>query len=108
MKRILLFVLIAVASTQLFAAGTLIPVGSTQQPIQITDHQVGVVIDNGYARVEVNQTFHNPNAQDLEAVYSFPVPKSASLSEVTIWAGDRELNGEVVPSDDAKKAYTEE
>jgi len=108
MKRLLIFAIAALTTTHLFAAGTLTPVGSTQQPIQITDHQVDVVIDNGFARVEVNQTFHNPNAADLEAVYSFPVPKSASLSEVTIWAGDRQLNGEVVPAEDAKKAYTEE
>ena len=109
MKRLLLFVVIAVAgAARLHAAGTLTPVGAAQQPIQIKDHQVDAVIDNGYARVEVNQTFHNPNDKDLEAVYSFPVPKSASLAEITIWAGERVLNGEVIPADEAKKAYTEE
>ena len=109
MKRLLLFVLVMVASSSsLFAAGTLTPIGAPQQPIQIVDHQVDAVIDNGYARVEVTQTFHNPNDKDLEAVYSFPVPKSASLAEVTIWAGEKVLNGEVVPADEAKKAYTEE
>ena len=36
--------------------------------------------------------------QDLEAIYSFPIPRSASLSEMTIWAGEKELNGEVLPS----------
>ncbi|MGZ4780085.1 MAG: VIT and vWA domain-containing protein [Thermoanaerobaculia bacterium] len=109
MKRLLLFVLITLTGAiRLHAAGTLTPIGSPQQPIQIKEHQVDVVIDNGYARTEVTQIFHNPNDKDLEAVYSFPVPKSASLSELTIWAGERVLNGEVVPEQEAKKAYTEE
>jgi len=52
-----------------------------------------VVINNGFAMTEVQQTFYNPNNQDLEAMYSFPLPKSASLSEVTIYVGEREING---------------
>src|SRR5262245_11668125 len=91
-----------------FAAGTLTPQGSPQAPIQIRDHRVEVVIDNGFARTEVTQTFFNPNTEDLEAIYSFPLPKSASLSEVTIWAGEQELNGEVVERDEAKRIYEEE
>ena len=37
-----------------------------------------------------------------------PLPKSASLSEVTIYAGELELNGEVLPKDEAQRAYEEE
>jgi Ca-activated chloride channel homolog len=91
-----------------FAAGTLTPKGAPQTPIQIRDHKVEVVIDNGFARTEVTQTFFNPNDSDLEAIYSFPLPKSASLSEVTIWAGEQELNGEVVERDEAKRIDEEE
>lgn len=109
MKRLLPFlILAAIFAIRARAAGTLIPKTSTQQPIQIVSHEVSVVIDNGFARTEVVQLFHNPNDKDVEAVYSFPVPKSASLSEITIWSGDREMNGEVVAADQAKKAYAEE
>ena len=90
------------------AAGTLTPIGSPQAPIQIRDHQVAIMINNGFARTEVQQTFFNPNAQDLEAVYAFPIPKSASLSEVTIWTGELELNGEVLPKQQAQQVYEEE
>lgn len=90
------------------AAGVLTPVGSVQAPIQIRSHQVNVTLNNGFAQTEVLQTFFNPNAQDLEAVYAFPVPKSASLSEVTIGTGEKMLNGEVVPKADAEKIYEEE
>ena len=101
-------VLALLAARAGFAAGTLTPKGSPHTPIQIRDHKVDVVIDNGFARTEVDQTFFNPNDSDLEAIYSFPLPKSASLSEVTIWAGEQELNGEVVERDEAKRIYEEE
>jgi Ca-activated chloride channel family protein len=90
------------------AAGTLTPVGSADAPIQIRDHQLRVVINNGFAQTEVVQTFFNPNDRDMEAIYSFPVPKSASLAEVTIWAGERELQGEVVERQKAVEIYEEE
>jgi len=67
---------IAILAGQTFAAGTLTPVGSPQAPIEIRDHHVAIVINNGFARTEVMQTFFNPNAQDLEAVYAFPVPRA--------------------------------
>jgi Ca-activated chloride channel family protein len=90
------------------AAGVLTPIGSGHQPIQIRDHHVNVVINNGFAMTEVQQTFFNPNGQDLEAMYSFPLPQSASLSEVTIYVGEREINGEVLEKQKARQAYEDE
>ncbi|CAM2835339.1 VIT and vWA domain-containing protein [Rariglobus hedericola] len=91
-----------------FAGGTLTPVGSPHAPIQIRSHQVNVTINNGFAQTEVLQTFFNPNPTDLEALYVFPVPKSASLSEVTITSGEKTLNGEVLPKKEAETIYEEE
>lgn len=90
------------------AGGTLTPVGSPQQPIQIRDHQVNVVLNNGFAQTEVLQTFFNPNPQDLEAIYAFPVPRSASLSEVTLTTGEKTLEGEVLPKKEAETIHEEE
>src|SRR5512133_995785 len=73
------------------AAGTLTPKGSPDLPIQILDHHVTVTINNGFAQTEVVQTFFNPNDRDLEAVYRFPLPVSASLSEVILTIGEREI-----------------
>jgi len=92
----------------LFAAGTLTPSASTDQPIRIESHDVRVVINNGFAQTAVEQTFFNPNDRDLEAIYSFPLPKSGSLSEVTIWSGELELQGEVLPREQAQTIYEEE
>jgi len=108
MKRLITGILLLLAAPALFAAGTLTPVGATHTPIQIKDHTVDVVIDNGFARTEVTQVFFNPNDNDLEAVYGFPVPSSASLSEITIWNGERVLEGEVIEAKEAKRVYEEE
>ena len=100
MKKLIVFIILTLslgitpAVSQ--AAGILTPIGSGHQPIQIRDHQIKVVINNGFAITEVRQTFYNPNGKDLEAMYSFPIPKSASLSEVTIFVGEREIQGEVL------------
>ncbi len=89
-------------------AGTLTPNGSPDTPLQIRDHHADVVINNGFAKTEVTQTFFNPNSNALEGIYSFPIPKSASLSEMTIWAGEKEMNGEVLTKEEADKIYEEE
>jgi Ca-activated chloride channel family protein len=90
------------------AAGTLTPVGSPDAPIQIREHHAQIVINNGFARTEVSQTFFNPNPTDLEGIYAFPVPRSASLSEVTIFIGETEIQGEVIEKSEAERIYQEE
>lgn len=91
-----------------FGAGTLAPAGSGATPVQIRDHQVKVTINNGFARTEVYQVFFNPGDMDVEGIYSFPLPKSASLSEITIWSGEKVLEGEVIEAEKAKQTYEAE
>lgn len=90
------------------AGGTLTLKGSPDVPIQILDHHVEVVIQNGFARTEVTQTFFNPNLTTQEATYRVPVPKGASLSEMTMYLGELTLEGEVVGKAEARKAFEEE
>lgn len=90
------------------AAGILTPTGSVDQPVEILDHHVDVRITDGFARTSIQQTFSNPNPNDVEAIYAFPVPESASLSEITIHSGESVLTGEVVPREDAERIYEEE
>lgn len=89
------------------AGGILTPAGSPDAPIEILDHSVAVRIQDGFARTEVTQAFFNPNPHDLEAVYAFPVPESASLSELVLFRGEETLRGEVIPKDEARRIYEE-
>ena len=106
--RFILIVALGMAASLSHAAGILTPTGSQHKPVQIRDHHVNVVINNGFAITEVHQTFYNPNPENLEALYSFPLPKSASLSEVTIYAGEREIHGEVLEKQKARQIYQDE
>jgi Ca-activated chloride channel family protein len=98
--------LLAVSNSQ--AAGILTPVSSADQAVEIQDHHVDVRITDGFARTLIQQTFSNPNAHDVEAIYAFPLPESASLSEITIHSGETVLQGEVIPRADAERIYEEE
>ncbi len=51
------------------AAGLLKPKNGDSSAISIKSHKVTVVIDNGFARTEVDQVFTNTGDRDLEAVY---------------------------------------
>jgi Ca-activated chloride channel family protein len=56
----------------------------------------------------VDQVFANSSDQDLEAVYSFPLPKEASLSELSLWIDGHEVLGEVVEKARARRVYEEQ
>ena len=90
------------------AAGTLVPKGSMHAPIEMVDHAVNVTINNGFAQTVVSQSFSNPNDIALEAVYRFPVPQSASLSEVNLFLGELQIDGEVVERERARSIYEQE
>lgn len=92
-----------------FAAGLLVPSNANSNvELLIKSHDVAVVIENGYAITEVNQVFHNPQANDLEATYRFPVPDKAAVSEFTVWIDNQPVIGEVLEKEHARTVYQEE
>ena len=86
-------------------AGLLKPVGGRDAGAHIKSHHVEVVLNNGFAQVVVDQVFGNDSDADFEACYSFPIPKSASLSELSLWIGGNEVLGEVVEKEKARQIY---
>ncbi len=97
--------LLAVGSAS--AAGLLTPVGQSSG-LAIRDHDVRVVVEDGYVVTEVEQVFANAGGRDLEAVYSFPVPEHAVVAEFTYWIDGRPVTGEVVPKAQARQIYESE
>lgn len=90
------------------AAGVLTPTDSQHAPMEIRSHHVSVVINNGFAQTRVTQTFFNPNSDDLEAIYAFPVPEKGSLSEMRMISGETTLEGEVIARGEAERIYEKE
>ena len=96
------------ASLQANAAGLLSPAGGSLPPLEIKEHHVGVVIEDGYAVTTVEQVFRNPHGSDLEAIYSFPVPDRAAVAEFTMWIDGKPVVGEVVEKARAREIYQQE
>jgi len=105
--------LLAIAQMLLFsssslAAGLLTPKNNQFDSLEIAKHNVEVVIESGYAITTVEQSFYNPHAQDLEAVYSFPVPEKGTVSEFTVWIDGKPVSGEVLEKKQARQIYETE
>jgi Ca-activated chloride channel family protein len=90
------------------AAGLMTPSDGRLPPLEIRDHQVDVLIEDGYAVTTVEQVFVNPNDQDLEALYSFPVPRHGTVVELTVWIDGSPVIGEVLELEEARRLYEQE
>ena len=97
-----------IATTVTKGAGLITPVGSGESGAFIKSHHVDVVINNGYAQTVVDQVFGNNSEHDYEAIYSFPVPKQASLSEISLWIDETEVIGEVIEKERAREIYEDQ
>ena len=89
------------------AAGLLKPVGS-HDSLTINDHDVRVVLEDGYATTTVEQSFQNLTPQDLEAIYAFPVPAHAAVAEFTYWIDGKPVTAEVMKRAQARQLYENE
>ena len=89
------------------AAGLLTPKGQPGS-LDIRDHNVRVVVEDGYVITEIDQVFINTGANDVEAVYSFPVPSHAAVAEFTYWIDGSPVTGEVLKKEAARNLYEQE
>jgi Ca-activated chloride channel family protein len=89
------------------AHGLLIPADKKLPPLAMLNHLVKVNIEDQVATTSVEQTFRNHTDRALEATYVFPVPKGASVQKFSMWVDGKEVKGELVEADKARKIYTD-
>lgn len=87
------------------AAGLLIADGGLGGVLKIKDHDVRVTVNNGVVVTTVDQVFHNTENRQVEALYTFPVPRGASVSNFSMWINGKEMVGEVVEKKRAREIY---
>ena len=87
------------------AAGLLVADGGFGGVLEIKEQDVKVVINNGVAVTEVEQIFQNTEDRIVEALYTFPVPKGASVANFSMWINGKEMIGEVVEKQRARQIY---
>ena len=66
-------------------AGLLVADGGFGGVLKIKDQTVNVTINNGVAVTNVEQIFVNTEQRTVEALYTFPVPKKASVANFSMW-----------------------
>ncbi len=96
---------VSIGSNQAAAAGMLIADGGFGGTLDIIEHSVEVTINNGIAVTHVNQVFKNRENRQVEALYTFPVPKGASVANFSMWINGKEMVGEVVEKKRAREIY---
>lgn len=96
--------LIAQVATEgsLFASGA---DGKTSVPCPLKHTDVKAEISGFVARVTVTQQFENPFPDKIEAVYTFPLPQSAAVDDMTIVIGNRTVKGKIMTREDARQTY---
>jgi len=87
------------------AAGMLIADNGFGGVLEIKEQDVKVTINNGVAVTDVEQVFLNTENRVVEALYTFPVPQGASVSNFSMWIGGKEMTGEVVEKQRARQIY---
>ena len=76
--------------------------------LEISSHKVSVIIEDGFATTTLEQVFHNPHSQDLEALYSFPIPDKAAVGEFVFWVDGKPVVAEVLEKKQARDIYNKE
>lgn len=79
--------------------------GGESLPLPLRDTRVFAELTGFVARVDVVQTYQNPFAEPIEAVYTFPLPENAAVDDLTIRIGERVIRAEIQKRDDARKTY---
>lgn len=86
-------------------AGLLVAEGPFGGVFEQVDHDVTVTLNNGIATTEIEQVFRNTESRTLEALYTFPVPEDASVSNFSMWINGVEMTGEVLEKQRAREVY---
>jgi Ca-activated chloride channel family protein len=62
-------------------------------------------VSGNVARVEVTQLYRNPTDRRLEAVYAFPLPSNAAVTDMAFRIGKRVVTSDVKRREEAKRTY---
>jgi Ca-activated chloride channel family protein len=92
-------------ATWSFASGMLIPKDESLPALAVKSQRVDIRIKDGVAATKVEQVFKNSIDRDLEAVFVFPLPPGAAISDFAMWIGGKRVSGELVEKKKAREVY---
>jgi Ca-activated chloride channel family protein len=105
-----LTLLIAMAGLAWGDAGVLIP-STAKQPdpkvLTLDEMSIAITIDNGNAKVKVQQIFANHTALPIEGNYVFALPGRALISDFAIWDDATRIPGVILERKRAEEIYND-
>jgi len=79
--------------------------GKDALELPLVHTRVVAQVSGAISRVEVTQYFRNPSPDRLEAIYAFPLPPDAAVTDMLFRVGDRVVLSEVRRREEAKRVY---
>lgn len=76
-------------------------------PLPLQHTAVKARLDGYISTVDVQQQFSNPFDRKIEAVYMFPLPEKAAVSEFVMTVGERKIRGILREKEEAEAIYRE-
>ncbi|MCY4487175.1 MAG: VIT and VWA domain-containing protein [Deltaproteobacteria bacterium] len=76
-------------------------------PLPLKHTEVHAAITGYVGTVDVTQQFANPFDEKIEAVYMFPLPEKAAVSEFVMTIGERRIRGILREKEEAEAIYRE-
>ena len=79
----------------------------TRVPLPLRHTEVQAAVTGYVGTVDVTQQFQNPFDEKIEAVYMFPLPEKAAVSEFVMTIGERRIRGILREKEEAEAIYRE-
>lgn len=79
--------------------------GQSIVPIPLKHTDVDARIDGYISTVRVTQQFENPFSHTIEAVYVFPLPEDAAVTDFLMTIGPRRIRGVIREREEARRVY---
>lgn len=73
--------------------------------LQVKSQHVETSINDQVARTTVTTVLHNPHGTQVEGTFLYPLPPDAAVSDFSYWMGDKEMKGELLDRDKARRIY---
>lgn len=81
------------------------PDDGPSRPFTLTHTKVDISVTGFMQAVTVTQTFKNPFATPVEAVYVFPLPDDSAVHAMELHAGNRVIKAEIQKREQARATY---
>ncbi|MFH1747816.1 MAG: VIT domain-containing protein [Planctomycetota bacterium] len=81
------------------------PIPIRDVPLHLKYLNIDTEITDGVAVTNIKQSFHNISGRQIEGMYVFPMPDNAVVGSFQMTLNGREMHGEVLDADQARKIY---